>query len=132
LSHTPDAIGWNAHGASILIECKSNKPDFLQDKYKTYRRDGAGLGNQRYFLTPKGLVKPTEVPEGWGLLEVEGDRIDCVVRSPVRVLSSSEQCNEKLILMSLVRRIKKREFLIIRQEDSEGLLKAEGTDAEDS
>ena len=120
---TPDAIGWNAVGRSILIECKSNRSDFYQDRFKPYRQDGAGLGNQRYFLSPTGIIPKEKVPEGWGLLECDGNRIDCTIKAPTRELSAVDQSNEKLILMSLIRRINKREFLIIQQEEMDDLLK---------
>lgn len=30
------------------------------------------MGNWRYFLAPEGLISPNELPEGWGLLTVNG------------------------------------------------------------
>lgn len=67
----PDVIGW--YGASsTLIECKVSRADFLSDKNKHFRRyEEAGMGNLRYFATPKDLLSPDELPEGWGLLEIE-------------------------------------------------------------
>lgn len=31
------------------------------------------MGTKRYYCCPKGLLKKDELPEGWGLLEVNGD-----------------------------------------------------------
>lgn len=66
---TPDAIGWNQN-RSILIEVKVSRADFLRDKKKGFRKNPAlGMGDERLFLVPEGLVKTEELPEGWGLLE---------------------------------------------------------------
>ncbi|MDA8485121.1 adenylosuccinate synthase [Pseudomonas resinovorans] len=69
----PDAIGFRAAGSdddgSIVVECKTSRSDFLADKKKAHRA-GGGLGNFRYFMAPEGLISPSELPEGWGLLTV--------------------------------------------------------------
>jgi len=65
----PDAIGWNGPISTILIECKTSKADFLADQKKFFRRDPIwGLGRYRYYLCPKGMLQPEEMPEKWGLL----------------------------------------------------------------
>lgn len=67
---TPDAIGFRTT-TSILVECKATRADFLADKNKPFRRDPSrGMGDWRFYLTPKGLVTKDELPEGWGLIEV--------------------------------------------------------------
>jgi len=30
------------------------------------------MGDKRYYLTPKGIIKPSELPEKWGLIEPYG------------------------------------------------------------
>ena len=70
VSETPDAIGFK-HGFSYLIECKASRADFLSDKNKNFRKDPSqGMGYQRYYMSPVGMLEPSEIPEGWGLLEV--------------------------------------------------------------
>lgn len=65
----PDAIGWTWDAFSYLIEVKVSRSDFLADKKKDHRRrPHTGMGRQRFYLCPKGMIKPEEVPEGWGLL----------------------------------------------------------------
>ena len=65
----PDAIGWNSRTFSYLIEVKVSRSDFLADKKKDHRRrPHTGMGRQRFYLCPRGMIKPEEVPEGWGLL----------------------------------------------------------------
>jgi hypothetical protein len=71
----PDVIGWH-HNASILIEVKASRGDFLSDCKKRARQKGrAALGNWRFYFTNPGIVKKEEIPEGWGLYEVHGKRI---------------------------------------------------------
>ena len=68
----PDAIGFRAAGfedGSIVIECKVSRSDFLADRRKSHRVSG-GVGNWRYFLAPAGVIQADELPQGWGLLEV--------------------------------------------------------------
>ncbi len=70
----PDAIGFRAAGfedGSTVVECKTSRSDFLADRKKAHRATG-GMGNWRYFLAPEGLISPTELPEGWGLLTING------------------------------------------------------------
>ena len=65
----PDAIGWTSHGFSYLIEIKVSRSDFLADKHKPHRRNPeTAMGRVRFYLCPKGMIKPEEMPEGWGLL----------------------------------------------------------------
>lgn len=66
-----DAIGWPRFGEpSILVEVKASRADFLRDREKQCRRDpGSGLGCYRWYLAPAGLIKLSELPPWWGLLE---------------------------------------------------------------
>jgi len=71
----PDAIGWRS-GWSILVECKTSRGDFFADRRKPHLvQPDHGPGQERWYLTPPGLVQPEEVPEGWGLAEVRGSRV---------------------------------------------------------
>lgn len=71
----PDCIGFRS-GVSCLIECKTSRADFLADRKKRFRIDPTlGMGDWRFMLTPKDLVKVEELPEGWGLLETDGKRV---------------------------------------------------------
>lgn len=77
-SETPDAIGFRASGQeSYLVECKSTRGDFLADRRKPFRREG-GMGLYRYFLCPPGLIKPADLPQGWGLLYAHPATIEVV------------------------------------------------------
>ena len=71
----PDAIGWSS-GRSILVECKASRSDFLADQNKPSRRRGSGwsLGTERWYFAPAGMIDAEEVPPGWGLAVVRGQR----------------------------------------------------------
>jgi hypothetical protein len=64
----PDIIGWQ-NFKSFMIECKVSRSDFFADAKKSHRLPKCGMGEMRWYLTPRGLVKPEEVPDGWGLIE---------------------------------------------------------------
>lgn len=79
-NEAPDAIGWIG-GWSVLVECKASRSDFYRDRRKRSRIDGAGMGQERYYLTPPRLLKADMIPEGWGLIEA-WKRIRFIVRLP--------------------------------------------------
>jgi hypothetical protein len=79
----PDLIGFGAWGHSVLIECKMSRADFYADKKKPFRIcPELGMGTQRFYCCPDGLLQKEDLPEGWGLLWVN-DRMKakCVFKS---------------------------------------------------
>ncbi|MBF4281049.1 adenylosuccinate synthase, partial [Vibrio anguillarum] len=71
----PDAIGFRAHteylSGSVVCEVKVSRGDFLADAKKPHRNgEVLGVGQHRFYFAPQGLIKPDELPEGWGLVEV--------------------------------------------------------------
>lgn len=64
----PDVIGFDSW-QSILIEVKVSRSDFLSDKKKPHR--AKGMGNWRFYMCPKGMIKKEELPEKWGLIYVD-------------------------------------------------------------
>lgn len=73
LRELADAIGWKTDGVSFLIEAKTSRADFFRQMKKPHmaqRNPAPGLGVWRWFITPRGLVKPEELPPRWGLVEV--------------------------------------------------------------
>lgn len=70
----PDSIGW--HGglnATVLIECKTSRSDFLADRKKRFRQEPHnGMGSFRYFMCPPGVIRAEDLPERWGLLYCHG------------------------------------------------------------
>lgn len=72
----PDVIGYR-HGMSgfdvgtTVLEAKTSRSDFLVDKKKPHRQDPeTGMGRWRYYICPTDLIKPSELPERWGLIYV--------------------------------------------------------------
>ncbi|MBT0554279.1 hypothetical protein [Riemerella anatipestifer] len=66
----PDVLGFNQHG-SFLLEAKTSISDFLVDKNKPFRTNpDDGVGDWRFFITPKGLITVDKLPPNWGLIEV--------------------------------------------------------------
>jgi len=107
IGETPDAIGWQGQH-STLVECKISRADFLADAYKSFRRDSeSGIGMARYFLTISGLIKETELPAKWGLLELTGSRVRVVRKSGY--FEATNHRHEIAILLSTIRRIGQNE-----------------------
>jgi hypothetical protein len=106
---TPDVIGFQGRVSGIgygthLIECKASRSDFLSDSKKHYRRcSGAGMGNYRYYMAPKGLLKAEDMPENWGLIEVSTAGRVSVLVCPI--LQETNQSREVLLLVSVMRRL---------------------------
>src|SRR5579871_1206696 len=85
----PDAIGWKQACHSVLVECKVTRADFLADRAKPFRvKPQKGVGSERFYLTPPGLVNPEELPFGWGLLELRKGQIE-VLRGSEKNLRSA-------------------------------------------
>jgi len=99
----PDAIGWHPR-YSILIECKANRLDFLNDKHKCHQRTDKSMGDKRYYLAPSGIIKPEELPEKWGLLESYGNRVR-IIKDPDWFFIEKDCRGELTLLVSAFRRI---------------------------
>ena len=68
---TPDVIGFGSWGHSVLVECKASRSDFLSDKNKPFRKvPDRGMGSQRFYCCPSGMIKVSELPTSWGLIYV--------------------------------------------------------------
>lgn len=80
---TPDVIGWKKKCRSVLIECKISRADFLADREKPFRKDPTqGMGCERLYLAPQGLIRVEELPACWGLLEAKGRRVSIAAKPP--------------------------------------------------
>jgi hypothetical protein len=101
----PDAIGWKRACHSVLVECKISRADFLADRNKPFRlKPQLGVGSERFYLAPKGLVREEELPPGWGLLEYRSRGIE-MLRASKKNMRSDEgfRCEMNLLLASLRR-----------------------------
>ena len=108
-SETPDVIGFSTHGDTFLIECKTSRADFYNESKKPVRRrekmEGkGGMGNRRLYLAPKGVLKPEDMQNGWGLLELRGSRVYEVFTPRFRPDEEKDRWGETKILLSCLRR----------------------------
>lgn len=118
----PDAIGYRFAGmedssmdGTVLVECKLSRSDFLADKAKPHRKTG-GVGNWRYFLAPEGLISPEELPEKWGLVEVNG-RGHLKTRVGAYTDSNYKLQSERLAAMRHQSDTAREFFLVVRMFD---------------
>lgn len=116
---TPDGLGFKSVGGeSILVECKATRADFIADKKKFFRRnEWAGMGDRRFFMVPKNLISPLEVPDPWGLVEVYPDsKIAKITKEAIRVEESNKTA-EVTMLVSVIRRLEISTAVFVRHED---------------
>jgi len=105
----PDAIGWKRACHSVLVECKISRSDFLADREKPFREKPAlGLGCERYYLTPAGLLQADELPAGWGLLETRNRRVEMVRSSSRKLRGEVGLRHEMNLLLASLRRVEIR------------------------
>ncbi len=117
LHEIPDDIGFKSNGDSILLECKTSRADFFRDGEKIIRlMPETGLGKLRYFLVPKGLIKPEELPENWGLLEHCSTHIK---RSVEAKPFDNNIIEENKLLISMIRRLKLSSAVYVVSDEEE-------------
>jgi len=105
----PDAIGWKRACRSVLVECKVSRADFLADRAKPWRQQPeTGVGSERYYLAPRGVIGVDELPNRWGLLEVCGRDIEKIRRSAKNLRSTLGFEYEMNLLLASLRRVEVR------------------------
>jgi hypothetical protein len=105
----PDAIGWKRACHSVLVECKVTRSDFLADRAKSFRlKPEHGVGCERFYLVPAGLVRRDELPTGWGLLEHESGKIEMTHASAKNLRTASGFRYEMNLLLASLRRVEVR------------------------
>ena len=105
----PDAIGWKRACHSVLIECKVTRSDFLADRSKPFRLDPQeGVGCERFYLVPAGMVRREELPVGWGLLEHHRGKIGTTHSSAKNLRSAAGFRYEMNLLLASLRRVEVR------------------------
>lgn len=108
VQESPDVLGWNKRGVSILVECKVSASDYYRDRRKFFRQFAEmGMGFFRYYLTPPGLINPKSLAKGWGLAEVHGRRVIIIKEATAQKRSSR---NEICHLIRLVRAAREWEW----------------------
>lgn len=104
MGEIPDLIGW-CSWTSVMIEVKVSRNDFLKDKKKPFRKfANMGMGENKYYLCPTGLIQEKDLPENWGLLY-----IDDKAKITIEKIAERHEANlqsERTVLLSLLRRTK--------------------------
>ena len=105
----PDAIGWKRACHSVLVECKISRTDFLADRAKPFRQKShIGMGCERYYLAPAGLLRGEDLPSGWGLLEYQNRKITTVQVAAKNLRTASGFRHEMNLLLASLRRVEVR------------------------
>jgi len=105
----PDAIGWKQACHSVLVECKVNRSDFLADRQKPFRlKPEKGVGSERFYLTPRELIRLEELPSGWGLLQYHRGRVEMLHPSAKNLRSAVGFRYEMNLLLASLRRVEVR------------------------
>jgi hypothetical protein len=106
----PDVIAWKGMCKSVLVECKVSRADFLVDSTKPFRqKPEEGMGSQRFYLAPAGMIAVGELPKHWGLLEVHGREVRMAVKpGRVDLRSQAGLMNEMNLLLASLRRVEVR------------------------
>ncbi len=117
-SETPDCFGFCSNSCSTLIECKASLPDFSADRKKLFRkRPEQGMGLYRYYMAPYGLIKPDEMPEKWGLIEIsiapQGFHKD--ITKKAEPFYDRNYAAEITLLVSILRRLEISTAVFVRQ-----------------
>jgi len=106
---TPDAIGWKRGCHSVLVECKVSRADFLIDREKPFRcKAERGMGCERFYLAPAGLIQPSELPDDWGLLELRGREVQMSSASSKKLRGAVGFRYEMNLLLASLRRVQVR------------------------
>jgi len=78
----PDVIGFRGD-YSFVLEIKTSIEDFELDKQKPHRQNTSfGMGDFRFFFTRKNLLTINQLPDGWGLIEIDNDKKIEVIHNP--------------------------------------------------
>jgi hypothetical protein len=105
----PDAIGWKRACHSVLVECKVSRADFLVDRAKPWRvKPEVGVGCERFYLAPSGMIREDELPPGWGLLACKARQVEMVRASKKNLRSPKGFACEMNLLLASLRRVEIR------------------------
>ena len=66
----PDATGFRTAAedeGSVVVEVKVSISDYMADRGKAHRQDGAlGMGLYRYYMAPEGVISVADLLQGLG------------------------------------------------------------------
>jgi hypothetical protein len=67
-----------------------------------------GVGCERYYLAPRGMIRIEDLPVGWGLLEVSGREVERAKPSAKNLRSAIGFGYEMNLLLASLRRVEVR------------------------
>lgn len=67
---------------STCFEIKVSKADYKKDGYEK-QRQARLFSDQFYYVTPKGLLEKSQIPDWAGLMEYDGNRFREILNAPV-------------------------------------------------
>jgi len=71
IKEIPDVICFGGIVTSLVIEVKVSRRDFKRDCLKSFRANPeTGIGTHRIYAAPKGLLRLSDMPRNWALLEI--------------------------------------------------------------
>lgn len=117
---------------AVAYEIKVSRADFKRDSHAK-QREARTFSDQFFYATPPGLLKPGEVPDWAGLVEVHGGAIKVIVPAVVR----DKDAPSWELVISLIRNsgtirrdrsLLEKELTGLRRQvaDAKAKLKAEG------
>jgi hypothetical protein len=106
----PDVIAWKGFCRSVLVECKVSRADFLADAAKPFREHPEeGMGCERFYLAPAGVIRREDLPKHWGLLELRAREIHMAVKpGRIDLRSPAALMKEMNLLLASLRRVELR------------------------
>lgn len=96
----PDVIGW-CSWASVVIEDKVSRADFLKDKRKGFRQIG-GMGEFNYYCCPADTITVKDLPDNWGLLYCDENHRISIIKKATK--QETNLLSERSLLLSIIRR----------------------------
>jgi len=106
----PDVLGFASNrGETVLIEAKVSRSDFMADLKKPFRNPicpHQGMGDQRWYIAPKGVILVELLPPRWGLLEYNEVERKLTVAKRCELFLEKNFRNEQRILCSAMCRLK--------------------------
>ena len=66
------------------------------------------MGCERFYLAPSGLIQSSELPDGWGLLELRGREVHMSVASSKKLRGTVGFRYEMNLLLASLRRVEVR------------------------
>ncbi len=107
---------WPSKGhLTVAAEVKVTRGDFIRELNNPSKRESAeNYARETYFAAPKGLIKPEELPERWGLIEV-GEKGNA--RTTVRAAQREEPHLNLSFIAAVVKRGFEHENTLFKAED---------------